>query len=132
MATATETSANCGASIGKLETPHLWSEQIVCAACYKKLAGELTTRADTIDYGRHPAAKGDVQLIEQTGKRWKFHQLLAGGLASVGLVMVAGAIVGEVQQWSLAGSLMLVGWVILCVGFVWLAIARTFAWWHHG
>ncbi|MCL2645714.1 MAG: addiction module protein [Phycisphaerales bacterium] len=29
---------NCGQTIGKLETPNVWKEHIVCAACYKKLA----------------------------------------------------------------------------------------------
>ena len=32
-----ETCANCGAQIGKLETPHLWREQIVCAPCCRRL-----------------------------------------------------------------------------------------------
>lgn len=29
---------NCGTMIGRLETPHLWGEHIVCAACYQRLA----------------------------------------------------------------------------------------------
>ena len=29
---------NCGQTIGKLETPNVWNDHIVCAACYKKLA----------------------------------------------------------------------------------------------
>jgi|GEM_PF-5113869 len=28
---------NCGTRIGKLETPHLWQERVVCAECHKKL-----------------------------------------------------------------------------------------------
>jgi len=33
-----ESCSNCGDAIGKLETPHIWRDQIVCAACYDKLA----------------------------------------------------------------------------------------------
>ena len=33
----TEACANCGDVIGKLETPHVWKENVVCARCYAKL-----------------------------------------------------------------------------------------------
>jgi hypothetical protein len=33
-----ESCANCGAQIGKLETPMLWNENVVCGVCFKKLA----------------------------------------------------------------------------------------------
>ena len=35
-ASATETCANCGTAIGKLETPCVWQEHVVCAACHAK------------------------------------------------------------------------------------------------
>jgi ribosomal protein L37AE/L43A len=38
MATALEACENCGRSIGKLETAHVWNESIVCDACQKVLA----------------------------------------------------------------------------------------------
>ena len=28
---------NCGAAIGKLETPNVWQDHVVCAQCYAKL-----------------------------------------------------------------------------------------------
>ncbi len=38
IATAVETCDNCGRPIGKLETPHLWNDHVVCAACAETLA----------------------------------------------------------------------------------------------
>jgi hypothetical protein len=32
-----ERCANCGAVIGNLEKPYLWSEKVVCAACFARL-----------------------------------------------------------------------------------------------
>ena len=34
---ASETCANCGRKIGRLETPHVWKENIVCAQCHRVL-----------------------------------------------------------------------------------------------
>ena len=34
---ATDKCENCGRSIGKLETPHVWQDHIVCADCIKRL-----------------------------------------------------------------------------------------------
>ena len=31
---------NCGRVIGKLETPFLWAERIVCSKCHKRLSGD--------------------------------------------------------------------------------------------
>jgi hypothetical protein len=35
---AVETCANCGVQIGQLETPFVWKDKIVCAACHRRLA----------------------------------------------------------------------------------------------
>jgi hypothetical protein len=35
-----ETCANCGRTIGRLETPHVWQNAIVCAQCRKMLEAE--------------------------------------------------------------------------------------------
>src|ERR1700722_9356459 len=37
-----ETCENCGATIGKLETPNVWKEHVVCGACYRKLSSKET------------------------------------------------------------------------------------------
>lgn len=36
---------NCGRSIGKLETPRLWSERVVCTECHEILSGGTHTPA---------------------------------------------------------------------------------------
>ena len=36
-----ETCANCGRAIGKLETPHLWQQQVVCEQCVNQLSPPL-------------------------------------------------------------------------------------------
>lgn len=33
-----ETCANCDRVIGKLEKPHVWQDQVVCASCHKTLS----------------------------------------------------------------------------------------------
>lgn len=35
-----EKCANCGHVIGRLETPHIWQEQVVCAPCHRRLEEE--------------------------------------------------------------------------------------------
>ena len=34
-----EACENCGQPIGSLETPHVWNERVVCAACHQRLSG---------------------------------------------------------------------------------------------
>ena len=36
--TLCETCANCGRVIGKLETPHVWNQQVVCGECINRLS----------------------------------------------------------------------------------------------
>ena len=48
MAETAESCANCGRTIGKLETPYLWQENTVCKSCYALLsAPEPTTPVPT-------------------------------------------------------------------------------------
>jgi rubredoxin len=60
-----EACANCGAKIGKLETPYLWKQHVVCEPCYERLsqagarkapvaieyASVVTTKSSEIDPG---------------------------------------------------------------------------------
>lgn len=47
-----EVCANCGNRIGKLETPEIWDDAVVCPDCHDKLAGraarEIAAEADTV------------------------------------------------------------------------------------
>jgi hypothetical protein len=40
---AIERCANCDAIIGRLETPHLWNDAVVCAACAKRLTTQTAS-----------------------------------------------------------------------------------------
>ena len=46
MAIANETCANCGETIGRLETPHVYEGHVVCGACVSKLS-RRELRADS-------------------------------------------------------------------------------------
>lgn len=46
MKATTETCANCDARIGRLETPHLWGDRIVCGACHAKLSKPAGAQTD--------------------------------------------------------------------------------------
>lgn len=48
-----EKCANCDVTIGKLETPHVWGDAVVCAACYGRLdvgrgSTETLTESDLV------------------------------------------------------------------------------------
>ena len=46
-----ESCSNCGDKIGRLETPHLWKQHIVCENCYDRLsAAEARKMPVEIDY----------------------------------------------------------------------------------
>jgi hypothetical protein len=45
MTAQLETCANCCASIGRLEHTFIWEGQIVCAPCYRRLAGGMVAQA---------------------------------------------------------------------------------------
>ena len=43
-----ERCANCDAPIGKMETPHVWGDAVVCAACHRRLSAEHTLTDDDV------------------------------------------------------------------------------------
>ncbi len=48
-----ESCANCGEHIGKLETPYLWEQYVVCESCYEKLSLAKAKKAPVeIEYAR--------------------------------------------------------------------------------
>jgi hypothetical protein len=55
----TETCANCERIIGKLETPHLWKEHVVCAQCHAVLS---STPAETAPYPEACAMPTSAEL----------------------------------------------------------------------
>jgi predicted RNA-binding Zn-ribbon protein involved in translation (DUF1610 family) len=45
-----ESCSNCGDKIGKLETPHLWQEHVVCERCHDKLSESAARKSVQIGY----------------------------------------------------------------------------------
>lgn len=54
---AVERCGNCDAPIGRLETPHVWQDVIVCSACYGKLVGPVSPQIPS------PPAQPQPQII---------------------------------------------------------------------
>lgn len=64
---------NCGATIGKLETPHVFKGNVVCAGCASRLTGAPAKASD-----RPPARQS---LIMRSAR------IIFGAFAAVSLVM---------------------------------------------
>ena len=105
---------NCGATIGKLETPNVWQDHVVCVQCYAKMA----------------VAAAPVQLIEQTSKKWK--KCLAIGAVGV-LLGVIFILVGESNATGPGiGVFGVFGWLLFFAGSVLSLVGAVGAWWYHG
>lgn len=124
----TETCANCGAAIGKLETPYVFQDQTVCGACHARLNPTLNYAAG----GTATLERPRVQVIEQTAKTWKFLMLI-GALVSVG--GFATLMVGLIHSTSTApfgDTVVQFAFAFLILGFLVALVARFMAWWNHG
>jgi len=72
--------ANCGARIGKLETPYVWKDQAVCGTCYAKLAG-----SDLAPVAQRTLATGPLSH----STRWLIALLLVPiSLVCIGIIAV--------------------------------------------
>jgi hypothetical protein len=119
---------NCGREIGKLETPMLWNDRIVCVKCRIALAeAYVASQAHPLQYAQ-PAPEHSVQTIEKTGKKWKRQMLFAAGLCIIGIFVSCAGVNGGPR----GNPLGQVGVLMIIVGFFWGIVARVFAWWHHG
>ncbi len=65
-----EVCENCGAPIGKLETPMVFNEHIVCSACYFKLQPpvQLVTQSDVIDSPPIRRASPPISPLEELAR----------------------------------------------------------------
>lgn len=81
-----ETCENCGSIIGKLETPYVHGDHVVCRECKDRLAQPVTQHAappplpDATGAPLRPAPSSDVQV-------WKNLKWLGLGMFAVGAVM---------------------------------------------
>ncbi|MGC8542255.1 MAG: OB-fold protein [Phycisphaerae bacterium] len=73
----TETCGNCGATIGKLETPMVWKGSVVCDACHKRLS--QSAKPDTTPVPGIGQRDQETILQPQTKKTWFLrHKILTG------------------------------------------------------
>lgn len=68
-----------------------------------------------------------AQVIEQTSKKWKGHQLLGAALLVIGTVTCFG---GAAEEGG-GGTTVTVGTIMATVGLLWFIVARFGAWWYH-
>lgn len=73
-----ESCENCGATIGKLETPKVWQHHILCATCYVRLATPGT-------YQSRPLASGPTPVPWSRTRLW----IVAGVGIGVSVVILA-------------------------------------------
>jgi hypothetical protein len=136
MAVATETCANCGTSIGKLEKAFVYEGNVVCARCNAQLASPAQAPPLPVGYAappppnyRHPSAAEvrNVVTTQRTGKLWKSQQLIAAVAAIVGVCMLTVGANGRASDSTTAAGIL-----VLIFGLLWFAFARIMAWWFHG
>jgi len=68
-----ETCGNCGREIGRLETPHIHGDHVVCPECFQRLQpqSQAVAYATPTQYQPTIQAGAKVQTIEATAKLWK-------------------------------------------------------------
>lgn len=114
---------NCGRKIGKLETPYLHREHVVCHECNERLNPSPLAYAAPVANVVAP----QVQTIEQTSKLWKGQILMAC------LVMLASPVLWVIGV-AVPGLEFFVGLGVLAFagGLVWYFVAKSMVWWEHG
>ena len=141
--------ANCGRTIGRLETPWHWAGHVVCQECASRLSppDEQTATAPqpqvnvTVSAPTYypPASYGGRRAvtIERTSKVWKAQMVLAALCAILGVALASAAAnmpgsgiasVGGMGTRSIMG----VGVLMVIAGVAWFIVARIGAWWNHG
>lgn len=136
---ALERCGNCDGVIGKMETPHIFDDTIVCKACYSKLwqnhdqlgfspspVQPQLTRPQYASVPRPAQVMQRVQVIEQTSKVWKAQQIFAFLTAMAGMFFVVVGALGQSQ------AAVAIGWLGFLGGLCWMIFARLMAWWNHG
>jgi hypothetical protein len=124
---------NCGRTIGRLETPHVWHQRVVCAPCYARLVNAEPAPLDyrSASSGEPPPARvasrtAAIQRVELTDKKWKKMQL-AGGFGMFFSFLVMAMAVTLQSPFVLGLSIVL----LVLTTCYWLA-GGFGAWWNHG
>jgi len=121
-----ETCENCGAAIGKLETAHVFNNNVVCTTCLNKLRNTATfaSAAGAGASASSPARR--VQTVQRTGKLWKSIQLFSVLSILTGATMLIIGIQGGNTSLSMAS------FAPLLIGIPAYIVGRFGAWWFHG
>lgn len=118
--TELETCANCGHTIGKLEIPMLWREEIVCADCHNRLSSAkinystITTTKSEITHikAEYPKTHGDQKREAESKPIPKaIKSLIVIGL----IIWLPGSLfLGTEIGWLGVGltTIGLIGWVV--------------------
>jgi multidrug efflux pump subunit AcrB len=129
---ALEKCTNCERTIGNLETPYLFKNEVVCKDCHGRLSQQnlpqqatsqaVVTRAvpvqERIVVVQEPQT-GRIQTIERTGKKWKALMLISVLMTIAGFI----AFFGNQPHPAV---------VLFPLGIVFLVISKIGAWWFHG
>jgi hypothetical protein len=134
-----EKCAECGAAIGRHESPYLFNEKNVCGNCYQRLAGQvdvssadtvvlpkskeqIARRTDTLPFAvlsqwrpDHPAYQRLKQRERQRHKR-RVVGAFAGMAAMAGmLAAIVGGGSGNTAALAIGGIVMVVGLIVVFV-----------------
>jgi hypothetical protein len=75
---AMNTCENCGAVIGKLETPSVWQDHIVCPPCYAKLTTQDSTSAGELKNAGLEAVQNEATRIHEQSPAYEISRLRGG------------------------------------------------------
>ena len=131
---ALEKCKNCERTIGNLETPYLFEEEIVCKHCFEELHGtrslqtipqnvvtRVPVREKVVIVQQPIRTIPTVQPIERTGKKWK-------GMMVISVVMI---IIGGIAVIP-SGPIPIPFLLFLPLGIFLFIVAKICAWWCHG
>jgi len=139
----TEICQNCGGVIGKLETPMIWKENVVCGICYKKLNQSATPSSSQVASVVSAGQREQVKSPVNEGKVLSLFTIFAYILGGIGILVawipfvgilcipaailgIIFAIIGLVRDKTRGRSIGLpIGASILCVADIVIFIVMT-------
>jgi hypothetical protein len=158
--TTTEVCENCGKPIGKLETPRVHDDHVVCPECWRRLQPEVlparrVAPAEAVPtliiaapsqvpppVARQPTYlnpihTGRIVTTEKTAKSLKLQQLISTLLllASVTwlLIVIIGAMNREPPDFrGNEGFSVAIAAVLFLLSLAWRIYVRIATWWRHG
>lgn len=132
MSSAVEICSNCEARIGKLETPQVWEEHVVCEACHAKLSAKFSEAIRAEAAAKPVASSSRYKTPDRTqvspgggARKWGPLLAVAGVLIGTPGMIVLGSndpSVGTRPMWAMPSAFF--GMVALPVGFFVFAYGR--------